>query len=83
MFCSFCKEEMSPLKGSICTSGINKCCAPYWCCHRCGNILFLKDEKEFDLWISEYTNGIYTDPDESLGLFNSLDLELLKKACND
>ena len=78
MFCENCQEEMVPLKGSICASGIDACCVPCWSCQICGNIMYLCNEKEFDLWISEYTNGGYVDSEEQLGLFLDLDATSLK-----
>lgn len=83
MFCSLCNEEMTPLKGSICASGVDTCCIPCWSCHTCGNVSYLHNEKEFDLWISEYTEGIYVDPSENLGLFNDVDKDTLKLIDND
>jgi len=76
MLCPYCNEEMIPLKGSICASGIDTCCVPCWSCHSCGSVSYLQDEKEFDLWLTEYTDGIYVDPDEDLGLYTVDDATL-------
>ena len=69
MFCKECLEEMVPLKGSICASGIDTCFLPCWTCPSCGFISYLHSETEFDKWIDEYTEIGAEEPEEDLGLF--------------
>jgi hypothetical protein len=69
---------MFPLKGLVCTSGVEACYVPCWSCRECDSISYVRDSKELDLWISEYTEGVYTDPEETVSLFENLDNETLK-----
>jgi hypothetical protein len=66
-------EEMVPLKGLICALGTNTFCAPCWSCHSCGCVTYLQDEREFELWIAEYTDDCTANAEESLVLMDSVD----------
>ena len=83
MFCSVCNEEMVPLKGSICASGTNTYCAPFWACSNCDCVLYLKSEEEFDLWISEYTGENYNSLPDYIDLLNNIDEESIEFIKND